>query len=178
MTTTDAVNTEIVNQVYRECLDARYERDYYQELYDRTIRYSRVYDYSIGLGSAGSGGTGLGILADPKFAFVCGTVTTISVLLSIAKGIWDWPGKTKFALDRVQFYDGLAAGYEDLVDDLNAAKEWKPEFASRRAELRKNSRPGSPDPYPKLSEGVRRRIQNAIKQQVSYSTWWLWRPST
>src|SRR5262245_35130657 len=119
---TDPATITVVNQTYRECLDVLFERDYYQTLYEKTIRRSRVFDYSIGLGSAMSGGTGLGILADPNFAWVCGPVTTISVLLSIAKGIWDWPGQTKFTLERVQFYETLYQGYKSLVDDLDAAR--------------------------------------------------------
>jgi hypothetical protein len=168
-------NTEVVNQTYRECLNAVYERDYYQALHSRTIQYARVYDYSIGLGSAVSGGSGLGILADPKFAWLCGIVTTVSVLLSIAKGVWDWPGKTKFALERVQFYDRLYSGYRRLVDDINAAKQWNADFAKRRNDLRDGSTPGTPDPYPQLRESVRRIIQDSIKKRMNYTSWWQWK---
>ena len=170
-----ATNTEVVNQAYRECLSAVYERDYYQALHNRTIQYARVYDYSIGLGSAVSGGSGLGILADPKFAWLCGIVTTVSVLLSIAKGVWDWPGKTKFALERVQFYDRLYSGYRRLVDDINAAKQWNADFAKRRNDLRDGSPPSTPDPYPQLSEGARRIIQDSIKKRMNYTSWWQWK---
>lgn len=168
---------EALNQTYRECLDALYDRDYYRELYDRTIRYAKAFDYSIGLGSAMSGGTGLGILADPKFAWLCGIVTTVSVLLSIAKGVWDWPGKTKFALDRVQFFDERYSDYRQLVDDVNATKQWNADFADRRNSLRQH-RPATPDPYPQLSEKARRSIQNSIRKRVNYGTWWGWRAST
>lgn len=171
-------DVEVVNQAYRECLDALYERDYYQELYNRTIRYARIFDYSIGLGSAMSGGTGLGILADAKFAWVCAVLTTVSVLLSIAKGIWDWPGKTKFALERVQFYGGVYSGYRYLIDDVNVAKQWNADFAKRRNDLRQNSTASTPDPYSQLSENARRSIQDAIKKRVSYTNWWEWRTST
>jgi hypothetical protein len=170
-------DTEVINQTYRECLGALFQRDYYQELYSRTIRYSRIFDYSIGLGSAMSGGSGLGILADPKFAWVCGPVTTVSVLLSIAKGVWDWPGKTKFTLERVQFYDDIYSRYQQLVDDLNVAKQWTDEFKNRRDNLRQNNRPPTADPYPQLGEKVQRAIQNSIKQRIKYTTWWEWRPS-
>jgi hypothetical protein len=171
-------DAEVVTQAYRECLDALFNRDYYQELYNRTIRYARIFDYSIGLGSAMSGGTGLGILADPKFAWVCGIVTTVSVLLSIAKGIWDWPGKTKFTLERVQFYNGIYLGYRHLIDDINAAKQWNDDFAKRRNDLRQNSMPTTPDPFPQLSKNAQRSIQNSIKEQVNYTKWWEWRTST
>jgi hypothetical protein len=125
-----------------------------------------------------SGGTGLGILGDAKFAWLCGTVTTVSVLLSIAKGVWDWPGKTKFALERVQFYDGVYSGYRYLVDDVNAAKQWNADFATRRNDLRKNSKPSTPDPYSKLGQNAQRSIQNRIKNRVQYANWWEWRALT
>jgi hypothetical protein len=170
--------TEVVNQVYKECLDALFQRDYYRELYNRTIRYARVFDYSIGLGSAMSGGSGLGILADPKFAWLCGIITTVSVLLSIAKGVWDWPGKTKFALERVQFFDETYSGYRRLIDDINANKQWNADFANKRNNLRQNSTPATPDPYPQLSINTQRSIQNAIKKRVKYAEWWQWRTPT
>lgn len=172
---TDPSTIAVVNQTYREFLDVLYNRDYYKALYNRTIRYSRIFDYAIGLGSAMSGGTGLGILADPSFAWICGPVTTISVLLSIAKGIWDWPGKTKFALERVQFYELACANYRSLVDDVNAAGQWNTDFANRRNEHRKNSSPATPDPYPQLSTNVQRSIQDAIKNRIKYKSWWEWK---
>ena len=163
-----------INQMYRECLAALFGRDYYQKLYNNTIWYSRVFDYSIGLGSAMSGGTGLGILANPNLAWLCGIITTASVLLSIAKGVWDWPGKTKFAMDRVQFYEKLYFDYKALVDDVNAAFEWNADFKARRESLRANSLPKPPDPYPELDEETKRVIQNAIKNRLDYKKWWSW----
>jgi hypothetical protein len=165
----------VINQTYREGLGARFDRDYYQTVYSSTIGYSRVFDYSIGLGSAVSGGSGLGILANPNFAWICGIVTTASVLLSVAKGVWDWPGKSKFALERVQFFDSVWSNYETLINDLNAEKAWNSDFAKRRNELRKNSKPSNADPYPLLSESARRSIQNRVKDQVAYKSWWNWR---
>lgn len=164
-----------LNQTYRECLKARFNRNYYQFLYNRTIRYAKSFDYLIGLGSAASGGTGLGILATPSFAWVCGPITTISVLLSVAKGVWDWAGKAKFSLDRMQFYDKLSTDYQSLVDDVDAAQQWTADFAQRRDALRENSNPGTPDPYPELSEKLRRTIQSQVKTQISYKQWWEWR---
>jgi|SRR3954451_18602163 hypothetical protein len=164
-----------VNQMYREYLNAQFQKGYYQELYGRTIKYSRVFDYSIGLGSAMSGGSGLGILASPNFAWICAGMTTVSVLLSIAKGVWDWPAKSKFGLDRVQFYDNLCAGYRSLVDDVNAQQDWTDEFARRRNGLRANSTPGAPDPYPQLSEKTKRSVQNGVKARIPYQSWWEWR---
>jgi hypothetical protein len=166
----------VVNQMYRECLTSLFERDYYQELYNQTIKYSRYFDYSIGLGSAMSGGTGLGILANPNLAWLCGVVTTASVLLSIAKGIWDWPGKTKFALERIQFYEKLYFGYKALVDDVNVAMAWNTNFDQTRNTLRSSSVPPTPDPYPQFSLTAKQAIQNAIKKRITYTTWWSWKP--
>jgi hypothetical protein len=89
-------------------------------------------------------GSGLGILADPRFGWVCAIMTTVSVFLSVAKGVWDWPGKSKFALDRVQFYEKFYAGYRGLVDDVNAEQQWNDLFAGRRNELRNGSTPPHP----------------------------------
>ena len=172
---TPPATVAVVNQTYRECLKVLFQRDYYQAFYDRTIKYSRAFDYSIGLGSAMSGGTGLGILADPRFAWVCGIMTTVSVLLSIAKGVWDWPGQLKFGLDRVQFYSGLHARYESLVDDINVACQWTNDFEKRRNELRSESGLSVADPYPQLDMAAKRAIQDAIKARVPYTTWWEWR---
>jgi hypothetical protein len=96
------------------------------------------------------------------------------VLLSIAKGIWDWPGQTKFALDRVQFYSKLYAGYKALVDDVNVASAWNADFDARRNALRANSLPTTPDPYPELNRKTQKDIQNAIKSRVDYKKWWSW----
>ncbi|MBR0801895.1 hypothetical protein JQ615_41960 [Bradyrhizobium jicamae] len=168
-------NVEVINQTYRECLNALYERDYYQIAHSNTIQYARIFDYAIGLGSAVSGGSGLGILADPKFAWLCGTVTTVSVLLSVAKGVWDWPGKANFALQRVQFYQKLYSNYQRLVDDVNAAKKWTEEFAEKRNKLRDGATPEQPDPNPELNLATKRRIQNDIKSRLKYTSWWQWK---
>jgi hypothetical protein len=163
-----------VNQMYKECLVIAFRREYYQELYNRTIKYSKVFDYSIGLGSAASGGTGLGILADPRFGWVCALMTTVSVFLSVAKGVWDWSGKSKFALDRAHFYGKLYADYKALVDDVDAARQWSQSFAERRNALRSASTPEAPDPYPELSEKVKRKVQERVKTRIDYRRWWLW----
>lgn len=163
-----------INQMYRECLAALFKRDYYQEMYNKTIRYAKVFDYSIGLGSAASGGTGLGILANPQFGWLCAAMTTVSVFLSIAKGVWDWSGKSKFALDRTYFYSKLYTGYSSLVDDVNANREWNKSFSDRRDALRTASHPDAPDPYPELDVQVRRQIQDGIKSKVDYRKWWMW----
>lgn len=174
---TDQQRTAL-NQTYREFLNASFQRNYYQTLYSRTIRYAKSFDYLIGLGSAASGGTGLGILANPSFAWVCGPITTISVFLSVAKGVWDWAGKSKFSLDRVQFYDKLSSDYRSLIDDVNAAQEWNTNFSQKRDALRQNSNPGTPDPYPQLSDKVKRKIQVGVKAQIPYRQWWEWKDAT
>jgi hypothetical protein len=164
----------VVNQMYRECLDLGYRRDYYQEVYSRTVKYAKMFDYSIGLGSAATGGTGLGILASSAFAWVCAIITTVSVFLSIAKGVWDWSGKLKFALDRTQFYEKIYDDYRALVDDVSAEGAWNAKFAERRVALRGSRIPSPPDPYPQLSLEVRRAIQNRLKAELQYHKWWMW----
>lgn len=163
-----------VKQLHRECLEAFFREDYYKRLHANTVRYAKIFDFSIALGSAASGGSGLGILADPRFGWLCGLVTTASVLLSVAKGVWGWDAKTKFALERVQFYSDLDSKYMALVDDLNAAGAWSAEFEARRIQLRERSSPTTPDPYPELSKQKQDEIQAAIKDKVQYKTWWGW----
>jgi hypothetical protein len=172
-----AVTAEIppqVTQLHNECLNAMFREGYYKKLHASTVRYAKIFDFSIALGSAASGGTGLGILADPRFGWICGVVTTISVLLSVAKGVWGWDAKTKFALERVQFYSDLGSKYMALVDDVNAAAAWNPEFQARRAALRANGAPTTPDSYPELSKQTQQEVQDAIKASVPYTTWWGW----
>jgi hypothetical protein len=163
----------VVRQVHEECLGALYSRDYYRAFHSNTTKYAKSFDFAIALGSAVSGGTGLGILANPAFGWVCGSVTTLSVLLSVAKGVYDWPGKTKFAIDRIQFYENLYSKYRALVDDIGAAREWNSDFAARREALRDRANPDAPDPYGELSGAQRGTIQNAIKARINYKDWWV-----
>jgi hypothetical protein len=159
-----------VNQLHNECLTALFRESYYKRLHSNTVGYAKIFDFSIALGSAASGGTGLGILADPRFGWLCGIATTFSVLLSVAKGVWGWDAKTKFALERVQFYSDLGTQYMALVDDLNAASAWNRDFEERRKALRSRSNPATPDPYSELSKKVQDQIQASVRQSVPFTT--------
>ena len=162
----------VVEQVHKECLDALFARDYYKVFHATTTRYANVFDFAIALGSALSGGTGLGILANPAFGWLCGGITSLSVLLSIAKGVYNWPGKTKFAIERVQFYGSLYGKYQALVDDMNAAREWNDKFASQREALRVSANSGTADAFGDLSMDKQRAIQQGIKARIKYKEWW------
>jgi hypothetical protein len=157
-----------------EYLNALFHENYYKRLHVRTVTYAKAFDFTIALGSAASGGTGLGILADPRFGWLCAIVTTVSVLLSVAKGVWGWDQKTKFALERVQFYSDLNSKYMMLVDDLNAARTWRPDFETRRNEIRQKAMPPTIDPYGELPEKMKLAIQTSIKQTIPYKEWWGW----
>jgi hypothetical protein len=164
-----------VNQVYREYLTILFRQKYYNELYGRTVWWSKILDYLISVGSAASGGTGLGILATPAFAWACGPLTTISFFLGIAKANWGWADKSKFALDRVAFYDKLSGGYQSLVDDIDAARAWTEDFSNTRNALRQNATPSQPDPYRELRDKVKAKVQDSVQHQVQYKQWWEWK---
>jgi hypothetical protein len=165
-----------VRQLYNECLNALFRESYYKRFHSRTVSYAKFFDFTIALGSAASGGTGLGILADPRFGWICGIVTTVAVFLSVAKGVYAWDAKTRFALERVQLYSELDSKYMALVDDVNAACTWNKDFQTRREELRTMSEPKTVDPYGEMSERKRREIQESLKKIVPYTTWWGWIP--
>jgi hypothetical protein len=127
---TDAALVERANQVYKAYLDAIYNLDLYRADQDRTLTWSRGWDYIIGLSAAISGGSGLGILADPRLAWLCGGITTASIFLTVAKGTYDWPGRLKFDTERISDYNKLRLEWQYLKEDLDKTRNWMDDLKS------------------------------------------------
>ncbi len=163
---------ERVEQIHHAYLDIIFKLMHYEVQHAHTTKYSRHFDFAIGLGAAGSGGSGLGILADPLFAVPCAVITSVSVILAIAKNHYDWHGRVKTLLEMIQFYQPLATEYEYLVHDMNHARKWEQEFDKTHRRLRETLRHAPNNPYPHLKEDELRAIQNRVKHRIPYSKWW------
>lgn len=165
------ISTRII-QIHHTYLDTEYKVDYYAFVRDRTSRYAKHLDFAIGMGALGSGGSGLGILGDQKFAWLCGILTTVSIVVAVAKSNYDWPGRISKATELMEYFRGIATQYRHLIDDLNYHKTLNPDFETLHLKLRSNSLNAPPDPYPSLSEKHRRAIQEATNSRIDRSGWW------
>lgn len=168
-------NRRRVEQIYAAYLDALYAADYFSEVHRSTTAYGRLFDFAIGLGAAISGGSGLGILANPNFAWVCGTITTVSIILTAAKSAYDWPGKLKLAAQMTEKYGSLSGKYQMLIDDINYSEEFTDKFEQTFQKLRDEEASISSAPFPPLDQDKQRELQAAIKNRIHYQNWW--RPS-
>lgn len=164
--------TTRIAQIHQAYLDTEYRVDYYVFVRDRTARYAKHLDFAIGLGALGSGGTGLGILGDPNFAWLCGILTTVSTVVAIAKSNYDWPGRISKATELMEYFRGIATQYKHLIDDLNYHKTLSPNFEALHLKLRSDSQQAPSDPYPSLSEKHRRAIQEITNNRIHLSGWW------
>lgn len=163
---------ERVQQIHGSYLKSVYATDYFKEVHRQIMQFAKHFDFAIGLGAAVSGGSGLGILRDPRFAWVCAALTTMSVVLTIAKTSYDWPGKLKSSSDLVEKYGRLSGKYQILVEDMNYRKSFGDDFDSAYKKLRDEELGFSPSLYPSLSLEKQRQIQSAIKQRIDYRAWW------
>jgi hypothetical protein len=162
-----------VNQVYRAYLNAIYELEYYRADQERTMTWSRRWDFIIGLSAAISGGSGIGVLADPRLAWLCGVIATGSVILTVGKSVYDWPGRLKVDTERINDYSRLRYDYQYLKDDVESNRVWSNQLENRFLELRKREQ--LPEtPYKRLNIKIRRAIQNGVKARYDYKRWWLW----
>src|ERR1700761_1591719 len=112
-----------VNQIYRASLDSVYSVEFYSTLQVTTLRWVRWLDFVIGLAAAIAGGSGLGILKDPRLAWLCGCVTAASIILTVAKGVWNWPHRIQTISDRMKSYGALSARYKTVVEDIQYKKQ-------------------------------------------------------
>lgn len=161
-----------VNQLYYTYLDTVYECDYYRVMHDSVVGRARHLDFLIGVGTAVSGGSGLGILANPMFAWLCASLTTLSVVLSAAKSAYDWPGRVKAALERHQTFGEISGRLKGIVEDVQYRRGYTPEVESAYLKIRDEIRAVPANPYKEMSEARRRKIQNAIKQRINHKDWW------
>lgn len=161
-----------VNQVYREYLNAVFHKDYYRKRHEETVGYARHLDFLISLGTGIGGGTGLGILADPRFAWLCGIFTAISLVLSIAKATYNWPGKLDQSMKMVELYSRLSLRYRQLVEDIRYKRDWNDDFEKRFAELRRENEEIGPYDYPHWDDKKLRAVQEKVKARIKYENWW------
>ena len=164
--------SERINQLYRAYLLTSFEEEYYRERHSTSLETSNHFDLIVGLGAALSGGSGLGILANPAFAWVCGTLTSASVLAAVVKQSYRLDEKARASLERVALYGGARIEYLSLVQDVQAKKQWNEEFETRFSEMRSRFAKYSPFPYSHWDEERLRAIQNKIKNREDYEKWW------
>ena len=163
-----------VNQVYRGYLNTIFAIDCYLERHGRLAATSKHLDFLIAAGTAASGGSGLGILVSPAFAWVCASLTAISTVGAIAKSSYDWAGCLRTYLERLQFLAPIRQRYRNLIEDIQASKSWNASFENRYTELRDALLTMSVDSCSALPIKTRRKIQNEIKAREAYKTWWNW----
>ena len=161
-----------VKQIHHTYLDVEYQLDYYGYVRDRTTRYARHLDFAIGLGAVGSGGSGLGILGDPMFAWLCGVLTSVSVIVAIAKSNYDWHGRIAKCTELMEFFRNIATQYKYLIDDLNYYQDLHSDLEAQHLKLRNDYLNSPPDPYPKLKEKEKELVQDMTLRRIDRRAWW------
>ncbi len=164
--------TTRVRQIHHAYLESEFQVEYYTTLRDRTSRYAKHFDFLIGLGAAGSGGSGLGILGDPRFAILCGILTSLSVILAIAKSTYDWQGRIAKSTELFDYYRPIALQYSQLIDDLNYHKDLDSEREALHLKLRADTSNAPVDPYPALKEKDKELIKDFVRDRVDRTGWW------
>jgi hypothetical protein len=131
-------------------------------------------DFAVGLGAATGGGTGLGILADPRFAWLCAGVTTASTVLAVAKPAYHWAERLQRSVELEKYFDSIVSDYKTLVEEIQESKGLGDALLLRHVELRKKSEnPPTQYQFSDLSLDDQREIQKRIKGRVPYKSWWL-----
>ena len=163
-----------INQVYRGYLNTIFAMDCYHERHVRLAERSKHLDFLIAAGTAMTGGSGLGILAAPEFAWACGSLTVISTLGGIVKSSYGWAGRLQIYHERLKILAPISLRYKSLIEDIQASESWNSGFESRYAKLRDDLKAMPVDAFKELPIKTKREIQNAIKDRESYKTWWNW----
>ena len=114
----------------------------------------------------------MGILADPRFAWLCGFITTASIVLTVAKTTFDWPGRLKYATEMVEKYGRISGKYQLLIEDLNYRQVFNAELDDAFKKLREEELDFARDDYPKLKVELQEAIQDAIRKRINYGKWW------
>jgi hypothetical protein len=161
-----------VEQLYRCYLNALYATGYFRQVHLNTTRYAQHFDFSIGVGTAVSGGSGLSILADQRLAWLCAALTSTSVILSVAKANYNWAEKVKYTSDLTEKYGRLAGKYEILIDEINSKCKYDEKMDESFSLLRKEELDFSPQIFPDLNLEKQKEIQNRIKSSIDYKNWW------
>ncbi len=161
-----------VAQIHEAYLETEFHVEYYTDYRDRTARYSKHFDFVIGLGALGGGSSGLGILGEPMFAVPCAILTSVSVIASIAKSNYDWPGKMSKSQELVDFFRGIALQYRHLVDDINYRESLDDGTTATFMQLRAEALNAPNNPYPKMKDSVVEEIQRRVEGRMDRSQWW------
>jgi hypothetical protein len=162
-----------VKQIHYAYLDSVYEEDYYKAVHSEAVSYGKHFDFLIGLGGALSGGSGLGILADSRIAWICGIITACSLVLTVAKSNYDWPKKVEGAVKNIDFHSKMARSYLNLIEDMNYQRQWTDRFNEQYENLRAQRANAPAQLLPLLGIGARRDIQNQIKDRINFKQWWI-----
>lgn len=165
-----------VKQIYAGYLTSVYNADYFRCVRERTRSYSTHLDFAIGVGAAASGsaGAGVALLSRPELIFVPPIIAGAATVLSIAKGVYNWPDRFQKAMELEQYYDQVSSEFNHLVEDIQVALGLNDDLNRRYAELRsKSARPPHAFIYTGLSLRKQRELQDAIKARIPYKGWWL-----
>jgi hypothetical protein len=163
-----------VNRLYTTYLGSLYAVEYYRCVNQRNFRYSRHFEFAIALGTALSGGSGLGVFSYPQLAWVCSVFASISLILTAAKAAYDWPGRIKKVSELIEKFSKTGAKVGLLVEEVDLDQKWSKAVDERyRAILQEESEiiEGERE---KLPEDVERRIQNDIRTRSRCESWWNW----
>jgi hypothetical protein len=166
------IKKQRIKQVYTGYLNSIYDVEYYKRQHVDIARYSQHYEFVIALGGALSGGTGLGILASPWMAAPCGVITAASLIFTVAKQTYDWPGRMQFAVNMIDEYGRLSGKFRSLVEDIWTREDWTDEFEKTFIALREEATALPQDIYPQLKADVRNEIQSAIVARENPASWW------
>jgi hypothetical protein len=107
-------------------------------------------------------------------AWPCGFITSAAVILTVAKGVWDWPGKLQTVSARIKDYSEVVARYRTLVEDISYQQRLLPWHNTTYVALAADDGKIPVNTFP-LSETERRTIQDRLKNQIKYHTRWQWK---
>lgn len=166
-----------VNQVYRMYLDLLWGTECYRRRYQQILRIANRIDFAIAVCGAAGGGSGVGVLKDPRLAWVSGAAAILTIVLAAAKNAYRWTDKLKHIADQIVHYEVLKCDFEQLVQDIQSKLAFPDEFEKRFAQLRKQEAKLPVELDPLLPTKQARSIRNEIKQREHYEAWWLWSAS-
>ncbi|GGF13374.1 hypothetical protein GCM10011611_18830 [Aliidongia dinghuensis] len=164
-----------VKQIHYAYLEVLYTQDYFRHIRNSRNHWVKPLNLVIALSGSASGATGfVGIVGHLSWlAWVCAPLTVLGAGLTAARKVYHWDEIIQYADKTVESYDHLAMEYRFLIDDINIKQQWTKTFETRAQRLRDARQRANPKDPPKLPIEQERAIQNAIKQRVDRSNWWL-----
>jgi hypothetical protein len=162
-----------VNQVYRMYLDLLWAIECYRVRYQRILRFTSHLDFAIAISGAVAGGSGVGVLKDPRLAWMSGAAALLSVFLTAAKTAYHWPDKLRHVLDQMIQYEGVKDGFAQLVQDIEYKRAFPKAFEERFAKLRALEAKITIESNEILAEKEQFTVMDRIKRREGYEAWWL-----